>query len=70
MDYWRAEAGRSQGKETVKRQFREENLLRSADVRGNARRFMCTCFCDATPARVTSQADILLPGCLQNSDPA
>lgn len=36
MDYWRADAGRSQGKETVKHQFREGNLLRWADVRGNA----------------------------------
>lgn len=35
MDYWRADAGRSQGKETVKHQFREGNLLRTADVRGN-----------------------------------
>lgn len=26
MDYWRADAGRSQGKETVKHQFREGNL--------------------------------------------
>lgn len=35
MDYWRADAGRSQGKQTVKHQFREGNLLRTADARGN-----------------------------------
>lgn len=36
MDYWGADAGRSQGKETVKHQSREGNLLRSVGVRGNA----------------------------------